>query len=231
MFARTQARSLGTLTTINVRTSQVSKRFIATTLSKSQISPPPPPATSGTNVGRTTRVQNKDLPSVPNSLPYLTAFIVVAIASWGGFTVYATNKEKLSSSIFKSVVSQVKNSSEVAQLLSPSSSSSTSNSKPSSTLSSIILKRETWLGGMPRVKGSVNMMQGRIDLSFKINLTPEPETGERVGTVYFTSIRANKHAPFEILRFLVVNDETGETISLLDQTKLSTIDVDSGDII
>lgn len=72
------------------------------------------------------------------------------------------------------------------------------------------------------------MMQGRVDLSFKITNAPEKTN---TGTVYFTSVRANKHGPFEILRFLVVNDKTGESISLLDHGKLSTIDVDSGDIV
>lgn len=71
-------------------------------------------------------------------------------------------------------------------------------------------------------------MQGRVDLSFKITNPPE-ETN--TATVYFTSVRANKDAPFEILRFLVVNDQTAESISLLDHGKLSTIDVDSGDIV
>ncbi len=47
---------------------------------------------------------------VPNTLPYLASFVILAIASWAAFTVYATNKEKLGSSIFKSVVSQIKSS-------------------------------------------------------------------------------------------------------------------------
>lgn len=71
------------------------------------------------------------------------------------------------------------------------------------------------------------MMQGRVDLSFKITTPEEKETG----TVYFTSIRAHKHAPFEILRFLVVNDQTGESVSLLDKQSLRSIDVETGDIV
>ncbi|SAM70842.1 uncharacterized protein UBRO_20475 [Ustilago bromivora] len=176
------------------------------------------------NIGRKIRVQNKPLPSVPNRLPYLAAFVATALASWAAFAAYATNNEKLSSSVFKSVVSQVKSSSQVAQLL----SSPTCHNLPKPTSHSITLKPKPWLGVTCRVKGSVNMMQGRVDLSFKITNAPEKTN---TGTVYFTSVRANKHAPFEILRFLVVNDKTGESISLLDHGKLSTIDVDSGDIV
>ena len=72
------------------------------------------------------------------------------------------------------------------------------------------------------------MMQGRVDLAFKIHPFTDEST---TGTVYFTSIRAHKHAPFEILRFVVVNDVTGESVSLLDKHGLSSIDVDSGDIV
>lgn len=71
------------------------------------------------------------------------------------------------------------------------------------------------------------MMQGRVDLSFQLE---NPTTAE-VGTVYFTSIRAHKHAPFEILRFVVVNQSTGESISLLDKGIYTSIDVESGDLV
>ncbi|KAF6766799.1 Cytochrome oxidase assembly protein 1 [Kalmanozyma brasiliensis GHG001] len=176
----------------------------------------PPPSSHSNVSARPTSVRNKDLPPVPNTLPYLLTFVTLALASWAGFTVYATNKEKLGSSIFKSVVSQVKSSPEVASLLSSSSNES------------VVLKRETWLGGQPRVAGAVNMMQGRVDLSFRIHPANDED---QTATVYFTSIRAHKHAPFEILRFVVVNDRTGESVSLLDKTGLTSIDVESGDIV
>ncbi|SPO19933.1 uncharacterized protein UTRI_00323_B [Ustilago trichophora] len=182
-----------------------------------------PPSSTGSNIGRPTQVRTKPLPQVPNTLPYLVIFITLALTSWAGFTVYATNKEKLSSSILKSVVSQVKNSPEVRTLLSPPSISSDGQNQVVP-----VLKREAWLGGMCRVKGSVNMMQGRVDLSFKIQ---SPIDEDQIATVYFTSIRAHKHAPFEILRFLVVNQNTGQSVSLLEKSGLSSIDVDSGDIV
>ncbi|ETS63525.1 hypothetical protein PaG_01818 [Moesziomyces aphidis] len=149
----------------------------------------------------------RELPPVPNTFPLLAFAATAAVGSWGAFTVYATNKEKLSSSIFKSILAQVKSSPSVHSLLS----------------STPVLKRELWLGGVPHVKGAVNMMQGRVDLSFKITTDKE----EDEATVYFTSIRAHKHAPFEIIRFLVVSDKG--SVSLLDQG-LTTID-DEGDIV
>lgn len=157
--------------------------------------------------GYTTRTARRELPPVPNTFPLLAFAATAAVGSWGAFTVYATNKEKLSSSIFKSILAQVKSSPSVHSLLS----------------STPVLKRQLWLGGVPHVKGAVNMMQGRVDLSFKITTDKE----EDEATVYFTSIRAHKHAPFDIIRFLVVSDKG--SVSLLDQG-LTTID-DEGDIV
>ncbi|CBQ67675.1 conserved hypothetical protein [Sporisorium reilianum SRZ2] len=191
------------------------------------ITPPPPPppaqpssstaAPARSNVSaRPTFIRSKPLPHVPNTLPALAAFTIAALASWAAFTLYATNKEKLSSSIFKSVVSQVKNSPQVSALLSCDQGAT------------VVLKRETLLGGTPKVNGAVNMMQGRVDLSFKIHAAHDER---RTATVYFTSIRAHKHAPFEILRFVVVDDATGDSVSLLDGMGLTSIDVESGDIV
>ena len=177
----------------------------------------PTPASQRPNVSpRPTAVRSKPLPSVPNTLPLLLTIVTLALSSWAAFTVYATNKEKLSSSIFKSIVSQVKASPEIASLLS------------SSDRGGIVLKRETWLGGMPRVQGSVNMMQGRVDLAFKIHPV---HNQDRTATVYFTSIRASKKAPFEIVRFVVVDDSSGDSTSLLHHARLTSIDVESGDLV
>lgn len=47
----------------------------------------------------------------------------------------------------------------------------------------------------------VNMMQGKVDVSFKI----QGSKGIKA-TAYFTSIRRSPHSPFEVLRFLVIPD-------------------------
>ncbi|GAC95634.1 potential mitochondrial protein [Pseudozyma hubeiensis SY62] len=175
-------------------------------------SSPPPPRSNVSS--RPTKVNHKPLPSVPNTLPILLTSVILALLSWTGFTIYATNKEKLSSSIFKSVLTTVKTSPEISSLF--------SSSTP------VVLKRETWLGGQPRVQGAVNMMQGRVDLAFQIH--PQGEQ-DRTATVYFTSIRESKHSPFEIVRFVVVEDGTGKVVSLLESGGFRSIDVESGDIV
>lgn len=48
----------------------------------------------------------------------------------------------------------------------------------------------------------VNMMQGKVDVSFKI------QGSKGTATAYFTSIRRSSHRPFEVLRFLVIPDPT-----------------------
>lgn len=54
------------------------------------------------------------------------------------------------------------------------------------------------------------MMQGRVDMSFKI-------VGSRdSGTVYFSAIRRDAQTPYETLRFLIVLDSNKNVISLLD---------------
>lgn len=72
------------------------------------------------------------------------------------------------------------------------------------------------------------MMQGRVDLAFQIH--PQGEE-EKTATVYFTSIRESKHSPFEIVRFVVVEDRTGKGVSLLESGGFRSIDVESGDIV
>lgn len=93
-----------------------------------------------------------------------------------------------------------------------------------------MLKHEWWLAGAPYVRGTVGMMKGRIDLCFKITTLPPtaiPRANSstttsardkpRTATVYFTSIRAEKGSAFEIIRFLVVQDEAPHaSVSLLD---------------
>lgn len=57
----------------------------------------------------------------------------------------------------------------------------------------------------------INPLRGKVDVSFRI-------TGPRgTATVYFTSVRPQPQAPFEVLRFLVVPDgDAQRAVSLLD---------------
>lgn len=144
------------------------------------------------------------LPSVPTTMAYMVVTVGMALGSWAVFSMYATNTEKLSSSILKSVISQVKASPLVVDLL--------------DTHEPIVLKPELWLANKPHIQGSVNMMQGRIDLAFKIH----PRNNHtNTATVYFTSIRPHKHAPFHILRFLVIHNHSAKSVNLLDSNLTS----------
>ncbi|KZO93771.1 hypothetical protein CALVIDRAFT_539684 [Calocera viscosa TUFC12733] len=70
------------------------------------------------------------------------------------------------------------------------------------------LEPRWWALGEPYISGAVNLLQGNVDVSFRIQ-------GSRgKGTLYFTSIRQEKGAPFTILRFKVICDD-GTVVSLL----------------
>lgn len=170
-------------------------------------------------------LSRKTLPKVPNPYPLVLLTVVFAAVSWSGFTLASTNQERSSSSIFKDVVVQVKTSPRVHALMfaPPPGAAATTPAVAqarSSSQSPVVLKHEWWLAGAPYVRGTVGMMKGRIDLSFKITTLPGANGGPatpRTATVYFTSIRADKNAAFEIIRFLVVQDDPPHaSVSLLD---------------
>ncbi|PWN50466.1 DUF1783-domain-containing protein [Violaceomyces palustris] len=127
-----------------------------------------------------------------NRKPILLLAALIAIGSWSTFASFATNKERLSSSVFRSVLIQLKDSEEVKRTLGDP----------------VMLVPSTF--GDPWVSGSVNMMQGKVDISFKI------QGPKDTGTAYFTSIRREQNKSFEVLRFLLVTD-SGENVSLLSQ--------------
>jgi len=58
-----------------------------------------------------------------------------------------------------------------------------------------------YLNGSPWVYGSVKMLQGNIDVSFRI------KGHKGAGTVYFTSIRRTRGEPFTTLRFKIIADD------------------------
>jgi len=66
-----------------------------------------------------------------------------------------------------------------------------------------------YLNGDPWISGRINMMQGNVDLSFRL------KGHKGSGTLYFTSVRKSKHEPFKILRFKVIGDN-GDTVHIPD---------------
>jgi len=108
----------------------------------------------------------------------------LGITGWAGFLHFATNQEKLSSSIVRQILRNVRDNPELKELLGDA-----------------IRPEPTWiLNGNPWINGKINTLQGNIDLSFCL----KGQKGR--GTLYFTSVRKAKGEPFRILRFKVIGD-------------------------
>jgi len=69
-------------------------------------------------------------------------------------------------------------------------------------LGNAVRPEPTWyLNGSPWVHGSVKMLQGNIDISFRVK-------GDKgAGTVYFTSIRRARGDLFRTLRFKIIAED------------------------
>ncbi|WFC98672.1 cytochrome oxidase assembly protein 1 [Malassezia yamatoensis] len=158
---------------------------------RSMSSRPPQP---GTWEPRVTRVKS-DIPKLPNNRPYYIAAGASLIALWYVLTTYLNNKERLGSSVLRTVSQRVKEASEVHSLL----------GEP------VQLKRSSF--GDPWIEGIINPLKGKVDMSFQVY-------GPRgTATVYFTSIRKAKGDAFEVLRFLIVPDaDSSQAVSLLSGT-------------
>jgi len=70
-------------------------------------------------------------------------------------------------------------------------------------------ERKWWLGGEPWIDGAINLLQGNVDVSFRVR------GSKGAGTVYFTSVREEKGQPFRILRSKIICDD-GVILQLRD---------------
>lgn len=115
----------------------------------------------------------------------ILAVAAVGLSAWALFYAYATNSERLASSVMQQILQTARSSSELEQVLGEA-----------------IRPEPAWyLNGDPWVNGSIRTNQGQVDLSFRLK-------GHRQGgTLYFTSIRKQKGEPFTILRFRVIADD------------------------
>ncbi|GAA5908600.1 hypothetical protein JCM6882_003689 [Rhodosporidiobolus microsporus] len=134
----------------------------------------------------------RDLPELKSRTPlYLTLALASALA-WAGFLSYATNNERANSSVVRSLSFQLRSWPVVKEFLGDN------------------VKIEPVFGSLIRVKGSINMLAGRIDVQF-------PVRGSKAGgTASFTSIRRGKAGSFEVLRWKI----TREDGAVLDLTGL-----------
>nr|XP_019012145.1 uncharacterized protein I206_02988 [Kwoniella pini CBS 10737]OCF50926.1 hypothetical protein I206_02988 [Kwoniella pini CBS 10737] len=135
------------------------------------------------------RPGDKDLPKITNKLPYVIALGLLGLG-WGLFLLHATNAERLSSSVLRQVTFQLRNSKEAIAVLGEN----------------VRLVENWWALRQPWISGTINLMQGRVDLSFRVK-------GDKcAGTVYFTSIRPQEQGAWRIGKLL--------TSSYIDQTSL-----------
>ncbi|KAK0486201.1 cytochrome oxidase complex assembly protein 1-domain-containing protein [Armillaria novae-zelandiae] len=178
---------------------------------------PPPPPTEPPHVemfSDTSRPRPfRELPRIKRRWPAILALSVVGVAAWGVFYSYATNQQKISSSVFKQVLRTAREDQGLRGALGEA----------------LRPQPEWWLNGEPRVLGAINILQGHVDLSFRIrgskgviSLSPSlfdspPYCFLGSGTVYFTSVRREKGIPYEILRFKVIADDG--TVLNVDSSK------------
>ncbi|KAF8967310.1 cytochrome oxidase complex assembly protein 1-domain-containing protein [Flammula alnicola] len=137
------------------------------------------------------------LPKVTSKWPLALAGLAIGLSAWAGFMTFATNQEKLSSSVFRSIVRALKADAQLKELLGEA----------------IRPQPEWYLNGDPHVKGHISQLQGNIDVSFRIR------GSKGSGTVYFTSIRKEKGTPFTVLRFRVICDD-GTVVNITDAVPL-----------
>jgi len=125
------------------------------------------------------------LPLQKKRWPLIAAFIVAGVAGWAAFLLVVANQEKLSSSVVRQIMRTVKDNEELKEVLGEA----------------LRPQPEWWLNGDPWIEGAINMLQGNVDVSFRL------KGHKGSGTLYFTSVRKSKGEPFTILRFRVRADD------------------------
>ncbi|TYJ59195.1 hypothetical protein B9479_000184 [Cryptococcus floricola] len=113
------------------------------------------------------RPGGRDLPKAKSVVPFVVALGLLGLG-WGLFILHATNTgkscvfialpgtnaiaERLSSSVLRQVTFQMRNSPDVMSLLGDN----------------VKLVEEWWALGSPWISGTINLMQGRVDLSARL---------------------------------------------------------------
>ncbi|KAF9053303.1 cytochrome oxidase complex assembly protein 1-domain-containing protein [Panaeolus papilionaceus] len=135
----------------------------------------------------------RDLPRSKPTWPILLAAAVVGVSGWVAFMTVASNQEKLSTSVYRSIMRALKANAELQE-----------------KLGDVIRPQpEWWLNGDPHISGQIAQLAGNIDVSFRVR------GSKGSGTVYFTSIRKEKGAPYTVLRFKVICDD-GTVVHISD---------------
>ncbi|KZP29056.1 hypothetical protein FIBSPDRAFT_778894 [Athelia psychrophila] len=112
------------------------------------------------------------------------------IVAWDRFFLGATNQEKLSSSIVRQIMRMVRDNERLKGMLGEA----------------IRPALEWWFNRDPWIDGTINMLHGNIDLSFRFK-GYKVYLQCRSGTLYFISVRKAKGKLSTILRFRVRDDD------------------------
>ncbi|POY73647.1 hypothetical protein BMF94_3182 [Rhodotorula taiwanensis] len=142
------------------------------------------------------QVGERELPELKSRAPLYLALALVVTLGWGGFLAYATNAERANSSVVRSLGFQLRSWPAVREFLGDG------------------VKIEPLFADFVRIKGSINMLAGKIDVQFRVR------GSKGAGTASFTSIRRGKDGRFEVLRWKITRDD-GAVLDLtgLDLTK------------
>ncbi|KAF8498330.1 cytochrome oxidase complex assembly protein 1-domain-containing protein [Gautieria morchelliformis] len=135
----------------------------------------------------------RDLPELRSSLPLIAILGALGLSAWGAFVFYVTNMERLSSSVVRQLAFNLRSNELVKETLGVD----------------VTLEGKWWLGGEPWINGAINLLQGNVDVSFRV------KGSKGAGTVYFTSVREEKGQPFTILRSKIICDD-GVVLHLRD---------------
>ncbi|THH01644.1 hypothetical protein EW026_g1081 [Hermanssonia centrifuga] len=127
----------------------------------------------------------RDLPPLQRKWPTLLAIMLLGTSSWAAFYFFAANQERFSSSVMRQVMATIRDNPELQHALGDA----------------IRPEPVWWLNGDPLVKGGIHLLQGHVDLSFRV------KGHKGSGTLYFTSIRKQKGQHFQPLRFRVICDD------------------------
>ncbi|GAA5970656.1 hypothetical protein JCM11641_007388 [Rhodosporidiobolus odoratus] len=121
--------------------------------------------------------------SLKSRTPLYLAIAAISALAWAAFLAYATNAERANSSVVRSLAFQLRSWPAAREFLGEG------------------VKIEPVVGDLVRIKGSINMLAGRIDVQFRVR-------GSKAGGIAsFTSIRRGKAGRFEVLRWKITRDD------------------------
>ncbi|KAI0311055.1 DUF1783-domain-containing protein [Amylostereum chailletii] len=162
------------------------RRTFATELPR----PPPseqPPAETFASPSRPRQyyARPRDLPEHRPAWPLLLVASVAGVGLWVLFLQHTANQERLASSLMQQLMGTLRADADVRAVLGDA----------------VRFEPAWYLNGDPWISGSVGMLKGTNDLSFRV------KGHKGAGTVYFTSIRKAKGEPFTTLRFKLIADD------------------------